>query len=120
MIADDLRSEMSADGGSDVLVGGSGDDVHLGGDGRDLLIGGFAVSGAATTASQDVVSADHQRDASGAARDTLMASGWAAEESWLSATSPTPSTLNTMVFARRDEYFIDTCDSNAGDADAAW
>jgi len=73
MIADALRPEMLADGGSDVLVGGAGEDVLLGGDGRDLLIGDFADSGAATTASQDVVSAAHQQNAFWAAGDTLLA-----------------------------------------------
>jgi Ca2+-binding RTX toxin-like protein len=38
-----LRPEMPADGGKDVLLGGTGDDVLIGGEGRNLLVGGYAV-----------------------------------------------------------------------------
>jgi hypothetical protein len=48
-----LRPEMSASGGSDVLVGGAGDDLLVGGAGRDLLIGGYAARHGAPTSQQD-------------------------------------------------------------------
>jgi hypothetical protein len=39
-----LRADVPADGGADLLVGGTGEDVLVGGAGRDLLVGGFAAS----------------------------------------------------------------------------
>jgi hypothetical protein len=37
-----LRADMPADGGGDILVGGTGDDVLVGGTGQNLLVGGYA------------------------------------------------------------------------------
>jgi hypothetical protein len=54
-----LRPEMSADGGSDLLLGGRGDDLLVGGEGRNLLVGGYSDSRAA--------------------QDAVMAEDWAAD-----------------------------------------
>jgi len=87
-----LRPEMSVNGGSDVLLGGTGDDLLIGSEGSNLLVGGYAT--------RSVVVPDDPH----AALDTLMAG-------WGTTSDPNGATSANAV---GDDYFLQTGNGGEG------